>query len=177
MKSKYEFNTGTCERCGCVVNPENLFIDIYEHMYTLTCPKCFYKRNTDKETKYLDRIKEVLPDIETPEKYEKIKNKPISIGNTYPYLKPKDGLVKEPFSRMERTQLVDVTLKNFFSLQKIRTKFTVDKAMSKCSSQNSELGYIFLVAVVAKVRFNSYLEFLEHKLFQQFRKDCPTVLR
>ena len=103
MKSKFEFNEGTCEKCGCTCHPENLRVDIYEHMYTLVCGKCFYKRNTDKDLKYLDRIKEVLPDIETPEQYEKIKNKPISIGNTYPYLKPKEGLGKEQFSRMDKT--------------------------------------------------------------------------
>lgn len=168
-----EFNDGMCEKCGSYTSPENLYVDMYNNQFTLVCPSCFYKRNIREEKGYFLRVKKVVDNIPTYREFGLNNKEVIAIGNTYPYLKTGGTFMSD----MEKTDIVDKTLKHFFSLQKINNKFHIVKAESKCSEQIIDGSVIFLVAITAKVKFKSYLEFMEHEMYKKFRADCPTILR
>lgn len=168
-----EFSDGMCEKCGSHVSAENLYVDLYQHQFTLVCPQCFYKRNQDNDKHYFVRVKEVVPDIPTYKEFGKIFNDPIAIGNTYPYLKTEGTFM----TVYEKTMITDDILKHFFGLTKIKNKFHVLKAESKCSEQIIDGAVIFLVAITAKVKYKTYLEYMESKMFNKFRVDCPVIMR
>lgn len=171
--SNPEMHDGKCELCGKQNIPENLYIDLLNNQWTLICPKCFYSKNQDREKEYYDRVKEINPDIMTESEFNKTSKRVIPIGNTYPYFKANHKFMPV----QEKTMVVDLTLKHFFGLEKINRKFFIKNAKAKCSEQVQDEGVVLLVAIVGKVRFNSYLEYLEHKMFEEFRKECQTVLR
>lgn len=173
MTAPTEMHDGRCEVCGSSNNPENLYTDLFNNQWSLVCPTCFYKKNNGNVSAYFDRVKQVTDDVMTEKQFNKTAKRVIPIGNTFPYFKEGAKFIPVP----EKTELVDNTIKHFFGLQKIRNKFTVLQAKAKCSEQVEPNGVIFLVAIVGKVKFNSYLEYLEHRMFEEFRKECKTLLR
>ena len=172
MSQNIEMHDGRCELCNSMNHPENLYVDLFNNQWSLVCPKCFYNRNQNKDKAFYTRVVEILPDIMTADEFYNNKNKTIAIGNTYPYFI--QGAKR--LAKVDKAFLVDKTLAHFYSLEKLHNKFIAVQVKSKCSEQLDATGLIFLVAIVAKVKFKSYVEYLEHMLFAQFRKECKTIL-
>ena len=170
---KTELHSGICELCTRKTDPENLYVDLFNQSFILVCPKCFYSRYQDKDKDYFQKVYQVLPDVLSYKTFKQHNKDKTVIANTYPYFKHEGIFLTEK----ERSDLIKSTTDRFYSLEKINRKFKVVKTGVKTSEQVNPEGVLFLVALVAWVKFNTYLEFLEHEMFKKFRRDCPTILR
>lgn len=172
MSQQIEMHDGRCELCNSLNHPENLYVDLFNNQWSLVCPTCFYKRNQSHAKAFYERALDVIPDLMTPDKFNASEKMQIAIGNTYPYF------VKgaKRLAKVDKAFLVDKTIAHLYSLEKMKNKFTFDQVKSKCSDQIQDEGLVFLVAIVAKVRLKSHIEYVEHELFKQFRKECKTIL-
>lgn len=163
-----EFVHGFCEMCGTEHNNRDLYIDVFNNLFTLECPTCFINR-TKNEQDYYERIKYIVP-VFTKQQFDKLKNHPIVIGDCMPYLKD------EPFLSTEVDDCVKNALKRMFDCQKIKNKFEPVDVKFKTGTEKTDNGlYVLKVVISASVKFRSYIEYLEHEAYMYFRKEVKTV--
>lgn len=161
----HEIAQGECEVCHQYVGNDNLYVDIINHVYALECPECFYKNHEGDVNRYYEKIKEIKPDILSKAQFNKHSKGFIVIANAFPFI------VNGAVSLTEKESYSDQAIRNFLETKKMIRKFTPIQVKMKHSEQ---VG-MFIVLVTAKVRFRSYLEFLEHELYMLFRKETKTV--
>jgi hypothetical protein len=167
--NKLDIVDGKCEMCGMIVHPQDLYVDVLLHAYSLVCQVCFYKRNSGKEKEYYERVKEIIPDVYTEKQFNEHRKDVTAIG---------DALV---FTG----EINDATMKNKIGNEMAKDYFTSPKISSKFFFETSQYsfqtiktldgGEAELLMLKAKVRFKSYLEFLEHELYLMLRKECNTI--
>ena len=163
--------TGVCEMCGCIVQPEDLYVDLFNSIWSLECEICFHQRNNGRVKEYFNRIKEVIPDIMTESKFDKLKKANIIISNAFVYIKNSGNFTVE-----EREHLINLSADRFTRSKKVQEKFKVINVAGKVHEQINEGGVkMLVVAIRAKVKFKSYLGFLEHELYMKFRKDNRSI--
>jgi hypothetical protein len=149
-----------CENCMAKTAGGNLYVDIENHEYIFICPKCFDKKYKSNIGKYFERAKHIDSRIYTAKEYSKHKNDTIHIGYgealMFDVFLPVVGIEqfkKEAFGR--------------FMCEKVVRKFIVKNLYEKESTTMDS----FRIAYKAEVKFSSYLEYLEHSVYMQFRKE------
>ena len=170
-----EYVRNICEYCGKPEEPSELYVDMFNKSYRMICQTCFMQMygSIVGEKKYFRKIYEIDPEILSYKTFNKHNKDMIVIANAFPYYK--DGLF---FGTEETSRLRQDTIKMFLGGKKINSKFKIIKSDCKTSEEVTPLGGVALiVAIRAWVRFNSYLEFLEHELYLKFRKECSAVIQ
>ena len=162
---KKEYITGKCETCGEVGTPTDLYVDLVNSVYVLEWQDCFYKRNAVVVGEYFARAKEIIPDLLKEPQYNKLSKAYIVIANAFPFIKGDD------MTAQAKEGCIAEAVQAFVATQKMKKKFKVVDMMAK----TAEDGNMLIVSLTAKVKFQSYLEFLEHELYMRFRKETDAV--
>ena len=173
MSKAPEFVNGMCELCGSPTPSNTLYVDMFNNTYALECPRCFYSRNSGDVPAYFDRVKSAVTNVYTEKQFNKHKKAMIVIGDAYVYVKEGTGNVM--FSDTEKNSCLQDAMLKMFDSEKIRRKFERVKVEYRLNEQMEEGQCILKIAIRAYVRFNSYLEFLEHEFYMFFRKEIKTV--
>jgi hypothetical protein len=171
MASKIETVSGVCEMCGSLNNPEDMYVDLFNSNWTLECSRCFYSRNEGRESDYYDRVKVVRPEVLTAKKYNKINKAMIVVADSFPYLS------QDNFSVEDKSHLFQEAVDKLVKSKKFISKFIPVNVAGKSQEHAYPDGNMFVVSVRAYVKFRSYLEYLEHEMYMQFRKECPSLFR
>jgi hypothetical protein len=171
--SKPEIVHGICEMCGTPTNNNCLYVDMFNNTFALECPACFYARNNGNVTGYYERVASAIPSVYNEKAFNKHKKAMIVIGDAYVYTKI--GGEGVAFSNTEKESCLKDAMLKMFDSDKIRRKFERVNVEYKLREENQEGGAILKIAIRAYVRFNSYLEFLEHEFYMHFRKEIKTI--
>ena len=153
-----------CEVCGDIVGSTNLYVDIVNNIYALECQKCFYSQYNSNVKKYYEKVKGIIPDVLSEAKFDRVKKGCIVIADAFPLLKG------AAISKQNKENFSKDAVKNLIESPKMLRKFSPVEVKIKTAE---DIG-TFIVAVTAKVRFRSYLEFLEHELYLRFRKETES---
>ena len=172
---KVEFIKNTCEWCGSYNEPQEMYVDMRNHMWIVVCPLCFIKKNKNQESAYYKRVKEVIGNRQLlkSREFDKVKNSVIAIADSFPYLKPEGSI----FTPEEKESLLMETVKKFSSSEKIKNKFILVDMKAKTADEKLPEGVAHIVSIVAKVKFKTYMDYLEHEMYMQFRRENRTVFR
>lgn len=171
--NKVEVVQGICEMCGTPTNNNCLYVDMFNNTFALECPNCFYSRNNGAVAGYYERVASAIPDVYNEKTFNKHKKAMIVIGDAYVYAKVGDENVF--FHNTEKDSCLKDAMRKMFDSDKIRRKFERVKVEYKISEDHEDGAAILKIAIRAYVRFNSYLEFLEHEFYMHFRKEVKSI--
>jgi len=165
---------GSCENCGKREHPDELYTDIFNHSYRMICHKCFYNLYGDihGEKSYFRKVYNIDPRVLSYKTFREHNKDVIVVANAFPYFK------KSFFSEDEIRAYKELSVGFFLGSAKINRKFKIVKSDCKANEQITPLDeFALIVGIRAWVRFNSYLEFLEHELHMKFRKECSATVQ
>ena len=176
LHDKVELVEGICEMCGTRVNKNDLYVDLFNNTFALECPSCFKSRNETDVEGYADRVRTCLPNLYSEREWGKHKKALIAIGDAYIYMKDKEA--GSNIAYFEKTEIdsckVDA-IKKMLDSRKIRSKFTCVNTEVKITEEPSDDTAVLKVLVRSYVRFNSYLEFVEHELYMHFKSQVKSI--
>lgn len=149
-----------CESCMARTAGGNLYVDIDNNEYTFICPKCFDNKYMRNVQAYYDRAKRIDSRIYSEKEYNSHKNDTIHVGYG-------EALMFESFLPVVGIEQFKKEVFERFMCDKVKRKFVVKSLHEKESVAFDS----FRIAYKAEVQFTSYLEYLEHSVYMQFRKE------
>lgn len=149
-----------CENCMNKTAGGNLYVDIDNNEYIFICPKCFDKKYKSNAGEYYNKAKRVDKRIYSEKEYKSHEKDTIFIGYG-------EALMFTEFLPVVGIEQFKKEVFKRFMCEKVKRKFIV-KAMHEKDSVSFDT---YRIAYKAEVRFTSYLEYLEHSVYMQFRKE------
>jgi len=169
---EFEVLEDICEACGEHTDPSDLYTDLFNKAWQMRCPRCFYSIYSGDEKVYYNKLKPIVDGLLDQRKFNVVKSSFIVIANSFPYLRVDSSLL----SLVDKKQCEELAIKAFNS-KKIQNKFTLIRMDMKSNEKVLPSGSLtFVVSITAHVKFNSWLEYMEHEAYMHMRKELANMI-
>jgi hypothetical protein len=145
-----------CAHCGRPVLQNELYADVSLGEYEVLCRKDFYSRYKNSISHYLNIVKSMIPDILSPEDFEKSRENGITICNNFSFMSTEYSFLSDE----QKGKTKDAAYKQL-KTAKFRNKFILITEKESEYIKDGEYFISFEFCVV----FKSYLEYLEQSLY------------
>lgn len=145
-----------CAHCRRHFLQNEVYADVSLGEYEVLCRKDFYTRYKNKVSHYLNAVKSMIPDIQSPEDFEESREKGFTISNNFSFMSTEYSLLSDDQKR-EAKAAAYKQLKT----AKFRSKFILKTEKKSEYIKDGE----FIISFEFSVVFKSYFEYLEHSLY------------